>query len=142
MQLTQFTDYALRVLIYIAVKNETCTIKEIAESYNISRNHLIKIVHKLGQIGVIKTIRGKNGGIQLNALPSEINIGEIVKQTEPHFFLVECLDQVNGKCCIAPACKLKQVLNKAKNEFIQTICGYTLEDVIPNTGELKVLLKI
>jgi Rrf2 family nitric oxide-sensitive transcriptional repressor len=143
MQLTQFTDYSLRVLIYLAIRNgETCTIAEIAESYNISKNHLMKIVHRLSQLGILKTLRGKGGGILLNLRPEQLNLGELVQKLEPNFFIVECFDSTNGKCVIAPVCQLKQVLGEATNSFIQTLEKYTLKDIIANRKQLhQILLK-
>src|SRR5690625_2821394 len=94
VRLTNYTDYALRVLIYLATKgkDEKATITEITEAYNISRNHLMKVIHQLGQIGVIKTIRGRGGGMYLNKEPNEITIGSIVRETEEDFHLVECFN--------------------------------------------------
>lgn len=143
MQLTQFTDYSLRTLIYVATRNgETCTITEIAESYNISRNHLMKVVHRLSQLGILKTLRGKGGGLLLNTDPKQLNLGELIEKLEPNFFMVECFDAKNGKCVIAPVCKLKHFLHEASNNFIQTLQKYTLHDVIKNKTELtQILLK-
>ena len=141
MQLTQFTDYALRVLIYVALKEDaTSTITEISESYHISRNHLVKVVHKLGQLGILNTTRGNQGGIRLSQKPGEINIGKLVQQIEPHFFIVECFDKKNGKCVITPVCKLSTILQQAKNRFIETLNDYTLADVTQNSGELRKIL--
>ena len=141
MQLTQFTDYALRTLIYIAIRDgQTCTIAEIADSYQISKNHLMKVVQRLGQLGVVKTLRGKGGGIVLNAKPEALNLGDLVQQLEPHFCMVECFDALNGKCVIAPVCQLKHVLHQATNSFIETLQGYTLKDVIKNQAELRHVL--
>lgn len=142
MQLTQFTDYALRTLIYIAVKKDTCTITEIAEAFKISRNHLVKIVHKLGQLGYLQTIRGKKGGIHLSLAPSDINLGQLIQKIEPHFHLVECLDRKNGTCCIIPVCKLKHILEQAKYDFLNTLSQYTLADIIENKGQLAAYLKL
>lgn len=141
MQLTQFTDYALRALIYIAAKEKVCTITEITQSYKISRNHLVKVIHRLGKLGYLNTIRGKNGGIFLNKLPEQINIGTLIQQIEPNFRLVECIDNPNGTCCIIPVCKLKKVLEQAKNEFIENLSSYTLADIIINRKELAQYLK-
>lgn len=88
MQLTQFTDYSLRALIYIAIKQNTCTINDIATAYAISHNHLIKIIHNLSKLGIVKTIRGKNGGIIMAENPAEINFKALVLKLEPHFDLV------------------------------------------------------
>lgn len=143
MQLTQFTDYSLRTLIYVAIRDgETCTIAEIAESYNISKNHLMKIVHRLGKLGILKTLRGKGGGLLLSAKPEQLNLGELVQKLEPNFFIAECFDTSNNKCVIAPACQLKKFLYEASTSFIQTLCKYTLHDVIKNKNELsQILLK-
>ncbi len=143
MQLTQFTDYSLRALIYIALRNdEVCTISEVADSYKISKNHLMKVIHRLSKLGVLKTIRGKKGGLQLNAKPEHINLGDLVQKIEPNFFIVECFDQANGKCVISPVCRLKHVLDEAKNSFIKVLAQYTLADVIKNRKQLsKILLK-
>jgi Rrf2 family nitric oxide-sensitive transcriptional repressor len=143
MQLTQFTDYSLRTLIYIAIRDgKTCTIAEIAEAYNISKNHLMKVVHRLSQLGILKTLRGKGGGIVLNFPPEQINLGDLIQKLEPNFFIVECFDIVNGKCVIAPVCQLKQALHEACNSFIETLQKYTLQDVITNKTQLsKILLE-
>lgn len=143
MQLTQFTDYSLRTLIYIALlDSETCTISDIADSYNISKNHLMKVVHRLSQLDILKTIRGKRGGLQLNVNPDQINLGELVQRIEPNFFIVECFDTANGKCAISPACRLKHILYEAKNSFIQVLEQYTLADIIQNREQLsQILLK-
>lgn len=143
MQLTQFTDYSLRTLIYIALKKDViCTISDIADGYNISKNHLMKVVQRLGQLGILKTIRGKKGGLQLNTPPELINLGNLVQQLEPNFFIAECFDMANGQCVISPVCKLKGVLYEAKNNFIQTLEQYTLKDILDNSDELsQILLK-
>src|SRR3954463_8439027 len=115
MRLTSYTDYSLRVLIYLALKkeDELGTIKEIAETYHISKNHLMKIIHELGKLGLIETIRGRNGGIRLAQLPKDINIGKVVRQTEEDFHIVECFDCEGNFCIISPVCKLKSVLHEA-----------------------------
>lgn len=141
MQLTQFTDYALRTLIYVAIRDgKTCTITEIAESYNISKNHLMKVVHRLSQLGILKTIRGKGGGLLLNADPEQLNLGELIEKIEPHFFIVECFDAATGKCVISPVCQLKKVLLEASNSFTQALRKYTLQDVVFNRAELAQIL--
>lgn len=145
MRLTNYTDYALRVLIYLAMKkeDELSTIKEIADTYNISKNHLMKIIHELGQLGYIDTIRGRNGGIRLSMKPSEINIGELVLNTEEDFHLVECFNREkegSNQCIISPACRLKHILHESLLAFIGVLKAYTLADLIENEAELKALL--
>lgn len=143
MRLTNYTDFSLRVLIYLALKNkdELSTIKEIAESYQISRNHLMKIIHELGQLGYIETIRGRNGGIRLALEPKDINIGEVVSKTEEDFPVVDCFKQGGNYCVISPACKLKHVLNEALQSFMSVLKGYTLQDLITNKDDLSMLFQ-
>jgi Rrf2 family nitric oxide-sensitive transcriptional repressor len=143
MQLTLYSDYSLRVLIYLGLKGtELATITEIATSYNISRNHLVKVVHNLANHGFIATIRGKGGGMRLARAPREINIGEVVRMTEMNFTIVECFDPANCLCPITPVCRLKGVLRDALEKFLGVLDQYTLEDVIANGPKLARILKI
>lgn len=142
MQLTQFTDYSLRALIYIALKKELCTINDIASAYNISNNHLIKIIHNLSKLGLIKTTRGKNGGIIMAVEPMDINLGSTIIQLESHFDLVPCFNKEKANCCIAPACKLKHILQEAQQAFIGVLNRFTLQDVLHNKAELSQFLNI
>ncbi|MED4061117.1 Rrf2 family transcriptional regulator [Priestia megaterium] len=137
MRLTNYTDYSLRVLIFLALKKgeELSTTKEIAENYNISNNHLVKIIHQLAQLGYIETIRGRNGGIKLAKDPRKINIGEVVSKTEEDFHIVDCFQQ----CATSPACKLKDALHEALQAFLKILNGYTLEDLVQNKEELNQL---
>lgn len=131
MQLTHYTDYSLRVLVYLSLKKDSsATISEIAEYYKISRNHLVKIVHNLANLGYIVTIRGKGGGMHLAYPASEINIGEVVRNVEPHFDIVECFSEHHTDCKIEPICKLKRVLQNATNTFLEELDQYSLQDVI------------
>ncbi|HAU0965798.1 Rrf2 family transcriptional regulator [Legionella israelensis] len=142
MQLTQFTDYSLRALIYITLRKETCTIKDITEAYDISSNHMVKIIHNLATLKLIKTIRGKNGGILMAAQPEAINLGRLIIQLEPHFDLVPCFNKEKATCCIAPVCKLKSVLHEAQAAFMSVLERYTLADVVFNKAELSLLLNM
>ena len=142
MQLTQFTDYSLRALIYIALKKDICTIKEITEAYTISGNHMIKIIHNLAKLGLIKTTRGKNGGITLAADPAEINLGALIVKLESNFDLVPCFNKEKANCCIAPVCKLKNILYEARNAFMTVLNQFTLADIVYNKIELNTLLNI
>ncbi|WP_058534634.1 Rrf2 family transcriptional regulator [Legionella saoudiensis] len=142
MQLTQFTDYSLRALIYIALKKGSCTIKDITDAYKISNNHMVKIIHNLGKLGLIKTIRGKNGGILMAAPPDSINLGQLVVQLESNFDLVPCFNTTKANCCIAPACKLKSVLHEARAAFMAILSKYTLADVLHNPSQLSAFLNI
>jgi len=131
MQLTQYTDYSLRVLIYLGLHpGERATINEISDVYDISRNHLVKVVHQLSQNGWITTYRGKNGGMHLTFSPEQINIGTIIRQSEPHMHLLECFDKPNDKCTISSACTLKHVLFQARKAFMDVLDQHTLADAI------------
>lgn len=130
MRVTRYTDYALRVLIFLGLKGEELsTIKEIADSYGISKNHLMKVVHHLQQTGYIDTIRGKHGGMRLRLSPEQINVGALVRQTEQDLNIVECFGPDNT-CVITPSCELKFVLNDALKAFLSVLDGYTLADLL------------
>ena len=130
MHLTRYTDYALRVLIYLAVKGEErATIHEIAESFGVSRNHLMKVVQDLSHRGYIITIRGKNGGMLLNRAPESISLGGLIRDTEHELGLVECFRDSN-ECVITPACRLKPILNEAMAAFMAVLDSYTLADIL------------
>lgn len=142
MKLTQFTDYSLRALIYIALKKELCTIKDITKAYSISNNHMIKIIHKLSKLGLIKTLRGKNGGILMAVDPKTINLAKLIIQLEPHFDIVPCFNIEKANCCVAEVCKLKSILYEAQGAFIKVLGRYTLADILQNKNELSALLNI
>jgi len=143
MQLTLYTDYSLRVLVYLGIRSEhVATITEIARSYGISRNHLVKVVHNLAHIGFVHTSRGRGGGMRLARRPRDINIGDVVRQTELNFNLVECFDVVNNTCPIAPICALKGALYEAQKQFMGVLDSYTLADVLGNKNDLAKFLKI
>ncbi len=140
MQLTLYTDYSLRVLIYLGVHTDRLsTISEIAESYSISRNHLVKVVHNLANLGFVVTTRGKGGGMRLSRPAEEINIGEVARNTEGGFEIVECLGTENT-CPIAPVCALKDAASEALDAFIAVLDKYCLADVIQNKSQLESLL--
>ena len=141
MRLTVYTDYALRVLMYLAVHPEPKpTIGEIASSYGISRNHLMKVVYELGVAGYIDTVRGKRGGLRLARPASAVGLGEIVRRTEPDLALVPCFDPVNAPCALTPACKLRGALYQARAAFLAVLDSYTLADLIENRTALDSLL--
>ncbi|ORE90731.1 Rrf2 family transcriptional regulator [Aurantimonas sp. 22II-16-19i] len=125
MRLTRYTDYSLRVLIYLSARSEgLCSIAEIAEAYGISHNHLTKVVHELGKAGYVTTVRGRAGGIRLGRPADEIRIGEIVRATEDGFDLADCRN-----CVIAPACGMTGVLNEAVAAFLSVLDRYTFADL-------------
>jgi Rrf2 family nitric oxide-sensitive transcriptional repressor len=119
------------VLIYLGLKGERlATIQEIAEAYGISRNHLMKIVHHLGRLGVIETVRGKGGGMRLAKRPRDISVGAIVREMEEDLALVQCFDPAQGVCQIDGACRLKGILHEALDSFLTVLDRYTLEDLL------------
>ncbi|GLO64536.1 nitric oxide-sensing transcriptional repressor NsrR [Oceanobacillus kimchii] len=144
MNLKKYTDYALRVLIFTGLKSdqELANIKEIAEVYQISQEHLRKVVHELTKKELVVTIRGRNGGIKLAKSASEINIGHLIRQLENDFVLLECFDKGTNHCVISPGCTLKHVINKAMVAFFKVLEEYTLEDLIKNEEELLALMGI
>ena len=144
MQITRYTDYSLRVLIYLAInKQQLTTINDIATSYNISKNHLMKIVQQLNQQGYVLATRGKNGGIKLNREPKDLNIGRLVRVIEDKNKLIECFG-VDNQCVITPSCQLKNIFAEAQENFFKTLDAYTLQDLIgePQQAALINLLAI
>ncbi|GAB5469787.1 MAG: Rrf2 family transcriptional regulator [Rhodospirillales bacterium] len=136
MQLSKFTDYSLRVLIYLGSKPEgLSTIEEIALRYDISREHLRKIVHNLTTSGVVEGKRGRRGGLRLAMAPADIVIGDIVRQTEENFALVECFDKGGAGCKIAGTCRLAWMLHEALTAFLAVLDRYTLADVLTAGGQ-------
>lgn len=143
MQLTQFSDYALRTLIYLGVREGgLATIEEIAASYGISESHLTKVVHKLGRLGIIDTVRGRGGGMRLNRRPADINIGATIRQMEGNLTIVECFDVEHNTCPIAPVCGLTGVLAEALEAFMAVLDRYTLADMMKERRNLAGLLSI
>jgi Rrf2 family nitric oxide-sensitive transcriptional repressor len=141
MKLTTFSDYTLRVLIYLAVRDDSLvTIGEIAEAYGISRNHLMKVVHHLGVHGYLETVRGKGGGVRLAMAPRDINIGALLRETEHNTALVECFNPKGSACTIEQACALRGIFHQALTSFFSVLDGYTLADVLRNRSRLAKLL--
>lgn len=139
MYITRYTDYSLRVLMYVALQGEEIsTIREIAERYGISRNHLMKVVQELNNKGYLNAVRGKNGGLRLNRPATEINIGALVRETEQSQPLVECFSNTN-QCVISPACQLKFALAAALEAFFTTLDNYSLADLLPNNRQSQLI---
>jgi Rrf2 family nitric oxide-sensitive transcriptional repressor len=137
MQLTRFTDYALRTLIFLGAHSKRlCTISEIAGAYGVSVNHLMKVVNRLAARGYIETVRGKGGGMRLARPPRMINVGEVVRDMEERFDLVECFDEERQDCPLLPACALRSVLNDARRSFMASLDRRTLQDVLAGTGAI------
>jgi Rrf2 family nitric oxide-sensitive transcriptional repressor len=131
VQLTRYSDYSLRVLIYLALDpKRLVTIEEIAQSYGISKAHLMKVVHQLGLNGYVETVRGRGGGLRLARRPEEISVGEVIRSTEENMALVECFDPESSQCAIEPACGLRSVLHEALAAFLAVLDRHTLGDLI------------
>ncbi|SFC19417.1 transcriptional regulator, BadM/Rrf2 family [Marinospirillum celere] len=139
MQLTRQTDYAIRVMMFLGIQQDEnlVTISDIAQHFDISRNHLMKIVHKLGQMEYIQTVRGKYGGLRLERDTSSVNLGKLVKDFETTLEVVDCQKLT---CPIAGACELKPVLRKAQEAFLGVLNDYTLQDLLTNPADLRSLL--
>jgi Rrf2 family transcriptional regulator, nitric oxide-sensitive transcriptional repressor len=140
MRLTLHTDYALRVLIHVAIADgKLIRINDIAKTFAISKQHLMKVVHYLGQRGYLDTVRGHGGGVRLRRLPRDINIGQVVRETEESLYLVGCLEQ-RGFCQIERVCVLRGVLHDATKAFLAVLDEYTLADLIRPQRALASLL--
>jgi Rrf2 family nitric oxide-sensitive transcriptional repressor len=140
MRLTAYTDYSLRTLMYLAVNADRhATIAEIARTYRISETHLMKIVHQLGVAGDIETTRGRNGGIRLSRPAADINLGTVVRRTEPDMDLVACFEDT-GSCAIGECCVLRTALHQALASFLAVLDRYTLADLVAPRRKLASLL--
>ena len=135
MRLTTYTDYALRTLMYLAGnRDRLVTIQDIADVHGIAKNHLTKVVHQLGILGFVETVRGRNGGLKLGKDPAKINIGAVVRSTEPDFFMAECFDKSKNECILTPFCGLKGVLRNATAAYLEVLDGVTLENLARKSG--------
>jgi Rrf2 family transcriptional regulator, nitric oxide-sensitive transcriptional repressor len=140
MRLTLHTDYALRVLIHVAIADgKRITINDVAKTFAISKQHLMKVVHHLSQKGYLDTVRGHGGGVRLRRLPRDINIGQVVRETEESLYLVGCLEQ-RGYCQIERVCVLRGALHDATKAFLAVLDEYTLADLIRPQRALASLL--
>lgn len=146
MRLTVHSDYSLRVLMFLAAKNGgVATIPEIAEAYGISRGHLMKVVHELGRLGYVETLRGRNGGLQLGKPKEAIRLGAVVRETEESLALVECFvkTEAGDGCKIAGACRLKGILAEALSAFFAVLDRHTLADLVEGrAAPLRRLLQL
>jgi Rrf2 family nitric oxide-sensitive transcriptional repressor len=142
MRLTTFSDYSLRVLIFLAADPQRrATIAEIAQSFDISENHLMKVVQFLGRQGSLRNRRGKGGGMELARPPAAIRIGAVVRACESQV-PAECFDADANRCVITPVCRLRHALAEASAAFYDTLDRYTLDDIAANRRALaKILLQ-
>jgi Rrf2 family transcriptional regulator, nitric oxide-sensitive transcriptional repressor len=142
MRLTAFSDYTLRTLMYLALRpNALCTIDEIAAAYAISANHLTKIVHQAAQAGEVQTVRGQHGGLRLGRAAETINLGTVLRRTEPDLEIVPCFGS-GAACAIQPACVLQNVLGDALSAFMEVLDRTTLADLIRPKQRLSKLLQL
>lgn len=142
MELSQFTDYSLRTLIYVGLKGEQlCSIQDIASAFQISRNHLVKVVNQLGKLGWVATQRGRGGGIRLGVDPTQLKMGDVVRKTE-NLALVECHPPRENHCCIIGICRLQSVLHSAAQAFLMELDRYTLQDLLASDKALRRALNI
>jgi Rrf2 family nitric oxide-sensitive transcriptional repressor len=141
MRLTVYSDYALRLLMFLAVRGDSmATIPQIASAYNISSNHLMKVVHQLGQAGYIETVRGRGGGMRLARPATEIVLGDVIRFTEPDMDIVPCFAPENQDCPLRRACRLKAALERARRAFLDVLDEYTLADLTGNSQVLQASL--
>jgi Rrf2 family nitric oxide-sensitive transcriptional repressor len=140
VHLTLHTDFALRVLIQAGLNDGKLTrINDIAQTFGISKAHLMKVVNELSQKGYLDTVRGRNGGIRLMREPRHINIGQVVRDTEGQLNVIGCLER-GGYCCIERVCVLRGALRDASNAFLAVLDAYTLADLIKPQKQLSSIL--
>jgi Rrf2 family nitric oxide-sensitive transcriptional repressor len=130
MRLTSYTDYALRTLMYLAMnRDKLVTIGDIADAHKIAKNHLTKVVHQLGTLGFVETIRGRSGGLRLNREPRDITVGEVVRHTETDFYMASCFDASTAPCLYAAGCEMRGALAQATAAFLAVLDNVTLEQM-------------
>ena len=139
MNLTLHTDYSLRILLYLAEHNDRpVSTREISDAYGISRTHLVRVVQTLQSHDFVHAATGRNGGLTLGCDPKHINIGDVIRATEPNFRIVECFDIENNTCLILPACSLRGVLDNALKAFFKALEKYTLADIVQMKGTARI----
>lgn len=140
MRLNLHTDYALRVLMYLAATDAQASVDRIAQVFGISRNHLMKVSQRLAELGYVEAKRGRGGGLRLALRPSEINVGKVVRSMETLTAFVECLVPETNRCPIAGACGLQGALNLAVGDFLARLDGYFLQDIVSDGARFRELL--
>ncbi len=142
MRVTRYTDYSLRVLVYLALReSDRSTIRQISDAYGVSKNHLMKVVQQLAALGYVESARGVGGGLNLARQADQIRIGEVVRHMEPDLALVECMRSGN-QCVITPACKLRTMLSRARESFLEVLNEYSLADILADGRQIAILLKL
>jgi Rrf2 family transcriptional regulator, nitric oxide-sensitive transcriptional repressor len=141
MRLTTFTDYSLRVLMFVATAPEgRATIAEIARSFGISEHHLVKVVHALGKAGLLENTRGRGGGLRLAMPAASIRVGQVVRAAEGGDVPAECFERDSNGCAIVRVCRLKNVLAEAVQAFYKALDRYTIADLVSNRTKLAAIL--
>jgi Rrf2 family nitric oxide-sensitive transcriptional repressor len=141
MQVTQFTDYAVRTLVYLCLQpDRRATVDEIATELRVSASHLTKVVHRLGRIGVIETLRGRRGGLRLHRAPAEISAGWLFRQTEDNLALADCFQAEGCDCPLAGNCRMTGILKEALQAFLAVLDRYSLADLVDDPVTLRRLL--
>jgi Rrf2 family nitric oxide-sensitive transcriptional repressor len=142
MQLTRFSDLALRLLLYLASRRQAestiVTARATSEIFNVPYTHMVKVVHRLGVLGLIVTTKGKGGGLRLSKSPKDIRLGEVIRQTEPPAPIINCIEP---PCPLRSDCYLKGVLDRAREQFFLELDRYTLEEVA-RTPSLQTLVQL
>jgi Rrf2 family nitric oxide-sensitive transcriptional repressor len=143
MQLNLFTDYALRVLVHTAARpDRRGTSAQVAEDFGISRHHVVKVVNELQHLGYLETVRGRTGGFTLARPPEDIRLGEVVRQTEGSFRLVECFEPATSTCPLTPACGLRSALGEAMDAFFAVLDRYSLADLVARPQWVRRLITL
>ncbi len=130
MRLSQASDFALRILMLLAKQKEPMTIESMSEKLRLVKSHVMKICAKLGQAGIVKSQRGRVGGVTLLIKPSELSVGQVVRIIEPDFAIVECMQNKSSACSFLPSCKLKKTMHNASEAFLKTLDAETLDNLI------------
>jgi Rrf2 family nitric oxide-sensitive transcriptional repressor len=141
MRLTTYTDYSLRMLMYLAARDDgLATIADVADAYGISKAHLTKVAHQLGLAGYVATVRGRGGGLRLARPAAGISVGDVVRRTEPDMALVPCFEPLHEHCPITPACGLRGALYEAREAFLAVLDRHSLADMVRRRVDLAALL--
>lgn len=143
MQLNMFTDYALRVLVHTAARpDRRGTSAQVAADFGISRHHVVKVVNELQHLGYLETVRGRTGGFTLARAPEDIRLGEVVRQTEGNFRLVECFEPATSTCPLTSACGLRSALGEALDAFFAVLDRYSLADLVARPQWIRRLITL
>lgn len=141
MQLTLFSDYSLRMLMYLGLRrDEVVPISEISDAYGVSKHYLLKVMNELAQLGYIEALRGRNGGVRLIRRPESIRLGRLIRETEPDGGVLDCIENPDADCAILPVCRLRKVFAEAQAEWFRVLDRYTLADLLGNAEALARIL--